>query len=155
MHGGENNFSNLRSDRRMVESFERDLYAKRGSIATVCIDLLVSIAGDGFCATADDVGLSDDEDCLAFTLFVPRSEDLVSLINRWRKEAGVKEVGFSTTENAGCIRCTVTGMRSVYNAFMARQERLRNRPTNSIKSSIFAVLVILLVALYLVSSNRT
>jgi len=131
----------------MAHPIERDHQAKRGSIATVCIDLLVASAGEGFEATNDPVELSEDEDCLAFTLYFPRGEGILSLEKRWRDEVGIQGVEFQAHNGERCIRCTVTGIRSVYESFLDRQGG-QKRSTYSIKSVWWLVALLIILFAY-------
>lgn len=139
---------NLSGPRKMAHPMERDHQAKRGSIATVCIDLLVSSAGEGFFATNDPVELSEDEDCLAFTLCFPRGEGIIALEKRWKGEVGILGVEFQAHQGERCLRCTVSGVRSVYQEFLDRQGGGQKRSTHSIKSLWLLLALIVILSVY-------
>ena len=150
MVGSRAHVSNLSRVRKMAHHpAERDHQAKRGSIATVCIDLLVSSAGEGFFATSDPVELSEDDNCLAFTLCFPRGEGVIALNKRWREEVGVSGVEFQAHSGERCMRCIVSGVRSVYREFLWRQE-YQNRPSSSIKRLQWWWWLVILIGLLLV-----
>lgn len=143
--------SNLSGSGTMsTTTIERDHQAKRGSIATVCIDLLVSSAGDGFFATDDPVELSENEDCLAFSLHVPMDEGFWALRQRWIDEVGVQYVEFKSHPKPACVRCVVSGLCSVYRAFLRRQARLSGKRTMySIKPPRWILVTIAIILAFL------
>ena len=126
---------------------ERDQHAERGGIATICIDLLVGLAGEGFEATDSPVELSEDEDCMAFTIRFPEGEGVISLQRRWLAQGGVKRVEFlASGEGVRCVRCVVSGVHGIYRSFLTRRGVLSdgNRFPFSIKSALLIGVLIFL-----------
>ena len=98
------------------------LSAERNCVASVCVERLERVAGDGFSISNRDLQYDENDDLLEFTISIPREESILQLSERWRAWGGFYDIDIQTLGEYRRFRCSVRGGREVYRRFLKNQQ---------------------------------